>query len=68
MIDMHGNDAPWLFLTLLSVILFAWPTWLALIGAQVVMLFYGMHEARWLPAGLMAVGFAFMVLRVMVWK
>ncbi|MDE2468831.1 MAG: hypothetical protein KGL35_08825 [Bradyrhizobium sp.] len=50
-------------MSLLSAAVFCWPTWIALILAQVATLLTGVEEFRWLPSGLLLVGFAYACVR-----
>lgn len=52
-----------IILSLVSVLVFAWPTWAALIVAQVVTLATGVEEFRWLPGGLLLIGFGYASVR-----
>lgn len=56
----------WAFLTIVSIAVFAWPTWLALIAAQVVTLFMGLEEMRWLPSEVLGLGVLWCVVRLLL--
>jgi hypothetical protein len=56
------STAAFLALDLFQSLLFNWPLWLALIVAQVAMLFMGDMAYRWLPAGLGVLGLAWCLL------
>ncbi len=49
----------WAFFILdtIGAVVWVWPLWLALIVVQVAFLLMGNHQHRWLPMGLMGVGF-----------
>lgn len=51
------TGAAFAFLAFVSVSIFAWPLWAALILAQLVMLVYGYHEFRWLPLIMLCLGY-----------
>ena len=56
----------WAFLAAVSIVAFAWPTWLALVVAQAVTLFMGLEEMRWLPSEVLGLGILWCVLRLVL--
>lgn len=48
---------PWIFLSVISALVLHWPTWLALIVAQIVTLIWAPNEMPWLPGILLVVSF-----------
>jgi hypothetical protein len=52
-----------IILDAIQALVFHWPTWLALIIAQVVTLFVVHGFDRWLPMGLLAVGLLWAFIR-----
>lgn len=55
-----------LVLAALDVAVLQWQTWLALALAQASVLLTGAHEFRWLPAGLLAAGYAYCLARLVL--